>query len=459
MNEATAERLRLVALNGLLGYGYPRASLEAALEMEPDLLGVDAGSTDPGPFYLGSGESFVSDAQVRNDLEPALCAAVARGLPLVIGTAGGAGARPHLERLLAAVRETAERNGLRFRMAFIPADIPDAAVLAALREGRISPCGPVHELTEELVRSCSGIVGQMGVAPLIAALEGGAEVVVAGRCCDAAIFAAEPIRRGFEAGLALHMGKIMECGTLAARPAGANDVLVGTIGADSFEVIPANPRRRCTPESVAAHSLYEQPDPNCFHEPEGTVDLSQCEFEQSGERAVRVSGSRLIAAAEPTVKLEGARLCGFRSITVAGARDPLVIEHIGDIESAVLAAVRDAMEGALEANEFSLRFLRYGMDAVSWAPPDPAAPLPREVGVVIDAVAPTQQLADQVLKLARSTALHQHFEGRKTTAGNLAFPFSPSDFSGGPVYEFAVYHLMSGADHSSLFTIEFEEVG
>jgi hypothetical protein len=63
-----------------------------------------------------------------------------------------------------------------------------------------------------------------------------------------------------------------------------------------------------------------------------------------------------------------------------------------------------------------------------------------------------------VLKLARSTALHQHYDGRKTTAGNLAFPFSPSDFRAGPVYEFAVYHLMQVPDLDTLFPVEFTEV-
>ncbi len=455
----TGDRMRLVALNGLLGYGYPRESLERALAMEPDLVGVDAGSTDPGPFYLGEGTGFTSDEQVHSDLEPALQATVERGIPLVIGTAGGAGGKPHLYGLAAMVREMAEEHDLRFRMATIPAEIPGETVLGALQEARMEPCGPAHELTERHVRDCTRIVGQMGTGPLIEALAGGADLVVAGRCCDAAVFAAGPILRGFDPGLALHMGKILECGTLAARPASASDVAVGTIDAGGFEVVPANPDRRCTPESVAAHSLYEQPDPNCFYEPEGKVDLSDCEFEQVSERAVRVTGSRLVPAERRTVKLEGARLCGFRSITVAGVRDPLVIAHLDEIERAVLATVTEAMQGTLGPDEFSVRFLRYGLDGVKG--PDELRPErpPREVGLVIDAIAPTQQLADRVLKLARSTALHQSFEGRKTTAGNLAFPFSPSDLSGGAVYEFAVYHLMQVDDPAALFPVKFEEVG
>ena len=78
--------------------------------------------------------------------------------------------------------------------------------------------------------------------------------------------------------------------------------------------------------------------------------------------------------------------------------------------------------------------------------------------IVIEAVAPTQELADTVVALARATSLHQSFAGRKTTAGNLAFPFSPSDLQGGPVYEFAIYHLLETADPDSIFRIEMREL-
>jgi tartrate/fumarate subfamily iron-sulfur-dependent hydro-lyase alpha chain len=47
--------LKIVALNGLLGYGYDRSALYKAFEEKVDYLGVDAGSVDPGPYYLGSG--------------------------------------------------------------------------------------------------------------------------------------------------------------------------------------------------------------------------------------------------------------------------------------------------------------------------------------------------------------------------------------------------------------------
>ena len=61
-------------------------------------------------------------------------------------------------------------------------------------------------------------VAQMGVEPFQRALKGGAQVVLGGRAYDPACFAALPIMQGFDEGLALHCGKILECAAIAATP-------------------------------------------------------------------------------------------------------------------------------------------------------------------------------------------------------------------------------------------------
>ena len=132
-------------------------------------------------------------------------------------------------------------------------------------------------------------------------------------------------------------------------------------------------------------------------------------------------------------------MLGYRAITIAGMRDPVGIKYLAEIEKGVRKSVAQSADFVKE-NEYSLRFLRYGLDAVTGAN-EAVDVIPREVGLVIEAVAPTQDQADALIALARSKALHQGFPDRKATAGNLAFPFSPSDFSGGAVYEFALYHL------------------
>jgi hypothetical protein len=82
---------------------------------------------------------------------------------------------------------------------------------------------------------------------------------------------------------------------------------------------------------------------------------------------------------------------------------------------------------------------------------------PHELGIVIEAVAATQVRADTLCGVARSTLLHYGYEGRMATAGNLAFPFSPSDVGMGAVYEFSIYHLFE-PDGDAVFPVNYETV-
>ena len=205
--------------------------------------------------------------------------------------------------------------------------------------------------------------------------------------------------------------------------------------------------------------MYEQPDPYLFYEPEGMIDLKNSEFEQISERRVRVSGSRFVPAETPTIKMEGVRLRGYRTIAVAGMTDPRLLESLDDVEASVKSTVAEMVQGALSPEDYELRFIFYGRDGVLGRPGPDGPGAPREVGVVMEAIAKDQQTANAVLSLARSSFLHCGFDGRKATAGNLAFPFSPSDFEGGPVYEFHIYHLVELEDASAPFEVEFAQVG
>ena len=450
-------QIKFLSLCGMLGYGYPRESLERALEEGIDFIGVDAGSTDPGPYYLGSGNAFVKDLQVRRDIEPALMAVAEHNIPLIIGSAGGSGARPHVEHFLEILQNIIRKNGLNLKVAVIYADLKKTQIIEALENDLINPCGEVPPLTKEKIECLSNPVAQMGTEPIIEALREGADVVVAGRCCDTAIFSAYPIMHGFDPGLALHCAKIAECGALCARPVGANDSLLCTLTKDHFVVEPANPSKKCTPDSVAGHSLYEQPNPNCFFEPEGKIDMEDSFFEQLSDHAVKVSGTVLRPAVEDTLKLEGAELKGYRAITIAGISDPMVIKNIDKLQEGVRAAVASNLSGIIEEKDYSLIFRRYGLDAATFFYQGNPA-IPHEIGLLIEVIAPQQDIADNIISLARSTALHQAFEGRKATAGNLAFPFSPSDLRGGPVYEFSLYHLMRVENLAIKFPVKYIEM-
>ena len=450
--------MRVLSPTAILGYGYPLESFEAGLAADPDLIAVDAGSTDPGPYYLGAGVSFTDRAAVLRDLRPLLRAARARGIPLLIGTGGGSGAAGHLQWCGEILREAAALEGVTARLATIPADIPKEFVREKMRRGLIRPLGPAPPLGEDDLAATTAIVAQMGMAPFQKALAGGAEVVLAGRAYDPAPFAALPVQAGLPVGLAVHMGKILECAAIAASPGSGSDCMLAALERDSFIVEPTNKARRCTITSVAAHTLYEKSDPTHLPGPDGVLDLSDCHFEAVSSGAVRVTGSRFVPAAEPWLKLEGARRIGFRTIAVAGVRDPIMIRAMEEVTAGVKQRTADNFRD-LAAEDYALRFIVYGRDGVMAELEPERGTAGHELGIIIEVVARSQAQADTICSFARSTMLHFGYQGRKATAGNLAFPFSPSDFHGGPVYRFSLHHLMLVEPGDDLFQPEFSDLG
>jgi hypothetical protein len=186
--------------------------------------------------------------------------------------------------------------------------------------------------------------------------------------------------------------------------------------------------------------------------------LTHCKFEQETDAIVKVSGTRFVPHEKYTVKLEGAKRVGFRTVSIAGTRDPIMIKNIDTIIEGVKERVADNFKE--NAWNYNLRFNIYGRDGVMGAlEPTPSTVGSHELGIVIEAVAETQKQSDTICAFARSTMLHYGYEGRRSTAGNLAFPYSPSDFHAGEVFVFSIYHLLEVADPNQLFPIEIIEAG
>ena len=451
------KELRVLAPTAILGYGFPIQSFEEGLRRDPHLIAVDAGSSDPGPFYLGAGVSFTDRSAVKRDLELLLTAARERKIPLIIGSAGGSGGEPHLEWNVDIIEEIAKEKKLSFKMAVIHGEISPELVQDKLADGKVKPLPPLEELTCEELEKTERIVGQMGIEPFIRALEMGAEVIVAGRAYDPAVFAAPAVLQGFDRGLALHMGKILECACIAATPGSGSDCMMGFLREDCFLVEPLNSARRCTPMSVAAHTLYEKSNPYLLPSPGGALDLSETQYLAASSRAVKVTGSKFIPDPNYTIKLEGVKKIGYRTISIAGVRDPVMIQQIDEIIDSVREKVAENF--AVQNLTYFLDFKVYGKNGVMAGLEPVVETNSHELGIIIEAVAPCQATADTICSFARSTMLHWGYEGRLSTAGNLAFPYSPSDFQAGPVYVFNVYHLLEVSDPCELFPMELCQVG
>jgi hypothetical protein len=462
------DEIRVLAANGMLGTGFLESTLEEALRKGVDFIGVDSGSTDVGPIPLGSGDPHVPEETVKRDFRLLLEAARKENIPLIVGSAGRAGAEPNLQWFLKIVKEVADETGLHFKMAVIHSEQDKDYIKAKLAEGKIEPLNPygftdfTPELTDEVVDKCSHIVGVMGAEPYIEAIKKGAEVVIAGRSTDTAIFAAIPLMRGFPSGLVWHAAKIIECGAACVEARSHQDCMMAYIHRDHFIVEPPNLDMRCTRASVVAHNLYENPSPYHLYEPSGLLDTTEAEYEQFSDRAVKVSGSKFTPL-EYTVKIEGAGKVGYGSVLIAGIRDPVLIRDIDSFLGRCLREterrVDDVLSGKVRPENYSINFKVYGRNGVM-GPLEPVKKIrSHELCLVSYVVSETQELADSILYQLYRELLHQPVRGWKAFTSNIATPpFSVPGISAGPMYKFYLNHRVKLDSPLEMFPMEIVDI-
>jgi hypothetical protein len=459
LQRAVGVVIRAVAATGQLGSGFKAETLARAAE-GAHFIGCDAGSSDPGPYYLGSGETHASDTAVASDLQLILAEGLSRNIPVLIGSAGTAGGRPHLQRTVDIVRALAARNGWHFPLAMVDSEIEPALVLDAYENGRLSALAGAPPISAGSVRAATRTVAMQGPECFVDGLERGAQVVIAGRASDTAIYAAFPSMHGIPESVALHAAKILECGAAAAVERMYPDCMVAELDEDGFTVEPPNPLMVCTPQSVASHAFYETADPFRLAEPHGTLDTSQAIYTAASDRAVRVTGSRFEASAQHTVRLEAATHVGFRTVVIAGIRDPLVVDEIepfvAKTRSVVQSKVLDSL--GLAPESYRIRWNVYGHNGSmgSLEPNDGATG--HEVALLIDIVAAEQEVAQAIGSVAWHTALHQPVPQYSGLVSHLAFPISPPAVNAGPVYEFSLNHVMQVDSPRDAYRLTMEQI-
>jgi len=457
---AEAPEIRILSPTSILGAGFRAESLERGMAWEPDVIACDGGSTDPGPYFLGSGGLYFSREAIRRDLELMLLAARKATVPMLVGSAVGGGADAQLAVAVQLVQEIAAQHDLHFRLAAIHCE-PDREYLKErYRSGKIRPLANPPEIDESIFDRSDRIVALAGVEPYHAAFDAGADVVLSGRSTDAAIFASVPTFRGFAAGPVWHAAKVLECAAACVVQRKYADPLFAWIRNDHFVVEPPNPEYRCSPVSVASHTLYENGSPYQLVEPSGTLFSDSAVFEAESDRAVRVSGSRFEPSPRTTNKLEGAQLVGYQTIIVGGVRDPVILRQLDNwilgVESTIRSRIVDVHGPALSA-QVALTFRRYGVDGVMGAL-EPTPVPGHEVGLIIEITAPSQEVADSIGKAAAHVAAHYAVPEYSGLITALGFPYSPGELSRGPVYRFTLNHVVEPEEPLDPFRIETIDV-
>ena len=445
---------KILIPSGALGLGYDRNALMRGIEHKPDLIAIDGGSTDSGPHYLGTGTSKYSRSSIKSEWRELMQARAMANVPLVIGTAGTCGADDAVDWLLDITNEIATETGQDVTVAVLKSGQPADRVMRALDQGRITPLEPVIDVDHNLLQSCTNIVALAGAEQIQAALNTGADIVIAGRTTDTATIAALPLARGCHAGGTWHGAKIGECGALATTNPSSGTIMI-TFDADGFTVEPMGQNARATPYTVSAHMLYENSNPLQLYEPGGHLDVTDATYTALDDRRVRVTGSTWVPSGAYTVKLEGARCGGYQCVSLALIREARYVQNIETWTEAVEENCRQKAQERIEG-DFTLELRIIGLNATLGAQ-DVNVQIGTEVGVLGIVTAPTEMVAKEVAKMLNPYLLHMPLTEDEEMP-TFVFPFSPNEMNRGEIYEFCLNHVMELDDPMQAFSLTIEQV-
>ena len=449
--------VKVLIPSGALGLGYDRAALARGIACKPDIIAIDGGSTDSGPHYLGAGTSKYSRQSIKSEWQELLSARAAAQVPLVIGTAGTCGADKAVDWLLDITKEIVSENSTSLKVAILKSGQDPEVLTALFNAGRIKQLEPATNLSAELLASCTNIVALAGAEQIQAALATGADVVIAGRTTDTAIISALPLARGCHAGSVWHGAKIGECGALATTNPNSGTIMI-EFDPEGCTVTPMGETARATPHTISAHMLYENADPHTLYEPGGYLDVSGANYTAVDDSRVRITGSKWVPSQQYTVKLEGARVAGYQTISLALVRDSRYVAHArewcADIVQRCSSKVHERI--GLAETDFTIEMRLIGLDATLGAL-ETNVTHGSELGVLAIVTAQSQASAREIAKLLNPYLLHHPLTEHEEMP-TFAFPFSPPEMDRGEVYEFCLNHVLELDDPMAAFRLSTLEL-
>lgn len=434
-----------------------QASFLYGCTQNPDFIIADAGSCDMGPRPLGADQHVSLEAWQRQDLEIMLMQSRRLGIPMIVGSASDTGTDRGVNQFVQLIHSIARQHRLApFRLAAVFAEQPIADLRRRLSLGtRLQGLDGRPDADAAALDRTDRAVAVMNAEPIRAALQEGADVVIAGRSSDCAIFAAPLLNAGSSPGVSYYAGKLMECASFCAEPYMGKESILGRIEGEEVYITALHPGQRCTPASVASHSMYERTNPFREYVAGGYVDMSACQYVQVDEKTTRASGQRFVADPVCKVKIEGAGRVGERRLAVVGIRDPSTIALI---DKAIAWAKGKLVErfGPI-GDGYDVFYHLYGRNAVMQELEPALALQPKELGIVIEAISKDAARAHEVAALAARNLFYARLPEVKGTAGTAAL-MSDEILVGEPGYEWTLNHTMQVENVMELFRIRYEVV-
>ena len=454
--------VRILAATGMLGSGFLEKSFFNGVSLKPHVIACDSGSTDAGPAHLGGNIPYFSREAIKRDFRLMLLGREISQAKLIIGSCGMGGGDWAVDWMKDIAFEIAKEENLKFKLALIKSEQDKGFLKSCLKNDKITSLYPHFEINEEDIETSSHIVGVMGCEPIIEALNNNAEVILTGRATDTSIYASVPIMLGCGLGASWHAAKILECGTASTVNRKRPDSIFGWVRDDHFDIEPLDEDTRCTAQSVASHTLYENADPFLIVEPDGVLNTLNSKYTEINHRKVRVDGSVYEKSKIYTIKLEGAKFGGYQTVIIAGIREPFIIRQLDDwlekMQVKFLDRVIEMSNKTLDENDYSIKVRVYGRDGVMGKLEPKKDFENHELCLLITVTANTEDNSKKIAKSFAHFALHYPIPEWQGLISGLAFPFSPSELYKGPVYNFNINHIVKPSSPLEMFRTNYLEV-
>lgn len=440
---------------GAVGLNCTEEAFKAGLDMHPDIISSDAGSTDSGPYYLGSGHGKYSIQDVKRDLKRMVLGAHELGIPMTIGSAGTCGSDEGVDTAYEIIKEICEEAGIHKKIAKIYSQQKPEVIKQKYCEGKINPLYGAPKISEKTFDECSTIVALLGAEAYEEAFKNGVDIIIGGRSTDTAVMAAYPLMKGCDPASCWHAAKTVECGGVCTS-AGLQGGVFMEVDETGFIIRAVQPNSTVSPYSVSAHLIYENANPVQLTEPGIRIDTANSTYTALSDTAVRVEGTT-IEYLPYTMKLEGSGPVGYQTVSMVGIRDRKIMQNPMEWVSAVSEAGIEKLENAgilRDSYDFWLR--PYGYNGVSGMEISKDY-IPNEVLMMLTVTADTQKMATQITKVFNPLLLHHNiFEGKQMPS--YGFIFSPAEIERGAIYEFKLYHTVSVDNPLELVRLNYETV-
>ena len=143
--------IRVLVPSGVLGLEFSKEALQRGLANNPDIIAIDGGSTDSGPYYLGTANSKYSRAVTSGEWKYLLAARETADIPLVIGSSGTCGTDQSVDWMVEITKNLLHTTKKDLRIGTIKSSLTRQQVVSALEANRLKPLKHAPVISEEII--------------------------------------------------------------------------------------------------------------------------------------------------------------------------------------------------------------------------------------------------------------------------------------------------------------------